>query len=68
MDTTYRGVGFFGLLGIVFIALKLTEYIDWSWWWVLAPLWMPTALGLALLIALVAWCRRKERGENDVRG
>lgn len=38
------GIGFFGLLAILFIALKLTGQIDWSWLWVLAPLWMPAAL------------------------
>lgn len=38
------GIGFFGLLAILFIALKLTGQIDWSWLWVLAPLWMPTAI------------------------
>lgn len=43
---------FLGLLGIVFITLKLTSVIDWSWWWVLAPLWGPFAL--AALIAVVA--------------
>jgi hypothetical protein len=31
------GVGFFGLLTIVFIILKLTGFIAWSWWWVLSP-------------------------------
>ena len=41
-------VGFGGLLALVFITLKLTDYIDWSWWWVLAPIWLP------LIIALVA--------------
>ena len=48
--TTNGGVGFFGLLGIVFIVLKLTHVIDWSWWWVLAPLWFPTVFfgGVAL--------------------
>jgi hypothetical protein len=40
------GIGFMGLLTIVFIVLKLTGYIDWSWWWVLSPLWV----GLALLV------------------
>lgn len=38
------GIGFFGLLAIVFITLKLTGYITWSWWWVLAPLWMPITI------------------------
>lgn len=41
-----------GLLGLLFIALKLTHQIDWSWWWVTAPFWaLP---GIFLLIAAVA--------------
>ena len=47
-------VGFSGLLTIVFITLKLTNYIDWSWWWVLSPLWIGVALFLAILIIMVA--------------
>lgn len=46
-STSSGGIGFAGLLTIVFITLKLTHYIDWSWWWVLSPLW----LGLALVLA-----------------
>lgn len=42
------GVGFCGLLAIVFITLKLTGVIAWSWFWVLAPLWMPFAILLAI--------------------
>ena len=38
---TYGGVSFGGLLLIAFIVLKLTHVIDWSWLWVLAPLWIP---------------------------
>jgi len=51
------GIGFFGLLAIVFITLKLTGYIAWSWWWVLAPLWMPLTvfLGIFALIFLFAF-------------
>ena len=45
------GIGFFGLLTILFIGLKLTGYIDWSWFWVLSPLLI--GLGLWLLIVLV---------------
>ena len=48
------GIGFTGLLAIVFITLKLTNYIDWSWWWVLAPIWMPLALAILLIIVFVA--------------
>jgi hypothetical protein len=42
------GIGFTGLLTVAFIVLKLTEVIDWSWWWVLSPLW----IGLALVVFL----------------
>lgn len=38
------GIGFMGLLTIVFIVLKLTGVINWSWLWVLAPLWIPWAI------------------------
>lgn len=41
---------FFGLLTLLFIGLKLTNYITWSWWWVLAPLWIPTAIVLIILM------------------
>lgn len=44
------GIGFCGLLAIVFIVLKLTNFIDWSWLWVLAPLWIPASIGIAILI------------------
>lgn len=44
------GVGFSGLLTVLFIALKLTHVIDWSWWWVLAPAWISAGL---LLVALL---------------
>jgi hypothetical protein len=43
------GIGFFGLLAIVFITLKLTHVIDWSWWWVLAPV-LPGLAILALIL------------------
>lgn len=48
------GIGFFGLLTILFVGLKLTGYIAWSWWWVLSPIWIPLSLGITLMvIALV---------------
>ena len=47
------GIGFFGLLTIVFITLKLTNYIDWSWWWVLSPLWIPFAMIVLVILLLV---------------
>lgn len=53
------GVSFFGLLTILFIGLKLSGFIGWSWWLVLGPLWIPTVavlgfMAFALLIAFVA--------------
>lgn len=44
---------FFAMLTVLFIGLKLTGNIAWSWWWVLAPMWMPIAV--ALLICLLAF-------------
>ena len=38
------GIGFYGLLTIAFIVLKLTGVIAWSWWWVLAPRWIPLVI------------------------
>lgn len=44
-------LGFFSLLAVLFIGLKLGEVIVWSWLWVLSPLWLPLAVVLATLIA-----------------
>ena len=53
-STTYNGgVGVFGLLGVVFVVLKLPGYIDWSWWWVTAPFWGGLALALAIFLIIV---------------
>ena len=46
------GVGFFDLLGLLFIGLKLAGVIDWSWWLVLAPIW--GAWVLIFIIAVIA--------------
>ena len=46
------GIGFAGLLTILFIGLKLTGVISWSWWWVLSPLWIPALLVIGILLAL----------------
>lgn len=47
------GVGFCGLLFIALLVLKLTHVIDWSWWWITAPLWGPFIL--IILIVLITW-------------
>jgi hypothetical protein len=58
--TSSGGIGFCGLLAIVFITLKLgignTAVMGWSWWWVLSPLWIPFALVLGILaICFIVW-------------
>ena len=47
------GIGFTGLLTIVFIVLKLMKIITWSWIWVLSPLWISLALWIVFLIITV---------------
>ena len=49
------GVGFFDLLALAFIILKLTNLIDWSWLWVLSPFW------ITAIIAAVVWIIKDER-------
>lgn len=41
---SFGGLGFLQALTLIFIVLKLTNNIDWSWWWVLFPLWFPFVL------------------------
>ena len=50
-SSSSSGIGFSGLLTIVFIVLKLTGHINWSWVWVLAPLW--GGIALVILMALI---------------
>lgn len=69
-STTTSGVSILELLTVAFIILKLCHVIDWSWWWVLAPTWIPLALAAVILvicgiIKLIGWIlgrrRRKQR-------
>lgn len=55
INTNNGEIGFLGLLTIVFITLKLTGYIAWSWWYVLSPFWIPLAfvLGLFAIVFLI---------------
>jgi hypothetical protein len=46
-------IGFCSLLTLLFIGLKLTGYIAWSWWWVLSPILIPSALILSMLFIAV---------------
>jgi len=46
------GASFFELLFIVFLILKLTHVIDWSWWWVTAPLWIGAAIAIIAIVII----------------
>jgi hypothetical protein len=54
-NTTSRsgGISFSGLLTIAFIVLKLTHVINWSWWWVLAPLWIVFLIVFLIVLIVV---------------
>jgi len=68
------GVGFFGLLTIAFIVLKLCDVITWPWLWVLSPLWMPISLviiGYLIYLPFKVWADKDKRdrimaGYNEV--
>lgn len=58
MSNNSGGIGFAGVLTTVFITLKLTEVIDWSWWWVFSPIIISVGFVLVFLIGcalLIAW-------------
>lgn len=57
-STTVGGIGFTGLLTIVFITLKLLGFITWSWVWVLSPIWIDAILLVLLLAVLIILDRR----------
>jgi membrane protein YdbS with pleckstrin-like domain len=60
-------IGFSGILFIVFLILKLTNVISWSWWWVTAPLWITIALNILIIISIVLFqfiIHRKKRNKK----
>jgi hypothetical protein len=46
------GIGLGGVLFCIFLVLKLTGHIDWSWWWVTSPLWIPFGIFLAIVVVV----------------
>lgn len=47
------GISFTGLLFLVLLVLKLTHYIDWSWWWVTAPLWGGFVIFVLIVLIII---------------
>lgn len=54
-SSSSSGIGFVGLLTIVFIVLKLLGKITWSWWWVLSPLWISAAFVALIILGFLLW-------------
>jgi len=52
-NTNTGGIGFCGLLAIVFITLKLLGIITWSWLWVLSPIWIPIAIFIVVFAVIM---------------
>ena len=60
-NSSNGGIGFVGLLTIVFITLKLTGYIDWSWVWVTSPIWITFLLVLIIFAVILVIELKSER-------
>lgn len=43
-ETNRTGIGFAGILTIIFVLAKIFDKIDWSWWWVFSPIWIPAGI------------------------
>jgi len=74
IQSSTSGVGMSGMLTVLFVGLKLTHYIDWSWWWVLSPTLVPIGLLLLIVLSLALWAagcdlldlmeKKREKKEN----
>ena len=56
-NNSSSGLGLGSVLFIVFLVLKFTNHIDWSWWWVTSPLWIPVVIVVSVFLIgiLFAW-------------
>ena len=63
-NNSSNSIGFVGALTIAFIVLKLMKIIDWSWWWVLSPLWISTLVAIVVVavVFFVIWLKETKRG------
>ena len=49
-ENSINGIGLGTVLFLIFLILKLTNTITWSWWWVTSPLWIPVLIGIIFLL------------------
>jgi len=68
-SSSSSGIGFAGLLTIAFIVLKLTNVIDWSWWWVLSPMWIGAALilGIMGIVGIIMFASGGSRKKKSIK-
>ena len=64
MNRARGGVGLPTIVFVVFLILKLTGTIAWSWWWVTAPLWVPSIIGVVIAVAVFVTTTVLEWGER----
>jgi uncharacterized membrane protein YtjA (UPF0391 family) len=60
-SNTGGGMGLGTILFLIFLVLKLTNYIDWSWWWVTAPLWITAILYIVIVTIFINFIQRRRR-------
>lgn len=60
------GIGFVSLLTVLFIGLKLANYINWSWWWILSPVWISIIFLIVVVFfaVLILWLKEKDYGKK----
>lgn len=66
-DLQMSGAMFFELMFLMFLGLKISGLIDWSWWWIFAPIWVPIAillgiLGILALFLIISKAMEKNKG------
>ena len=65
-SSSSSGIGFVGLLTIVFIVLKLIGQIDWSWWWVLSPVWISAVLAITVIVFMF-WLEKRMKNKQRTK-
>lgn len=63
-NNNVSGVSFLGLLTLIFIVLKLTKVINWSWIWVLSPIWISVILIILIYVGVYVIYNRKINRKN----
>lgn len=71
-NSSNNGMSTSTVLTLIFVTLKLCKVIDWSWWWILSPVWITVGIAILALIVIALWemsdakekARRKEREEE----